>query len=596
MKERSLFHFEEKDAASEEPSPSKVELLESQEKSPPTKDLESSPIKAPEMVPIIPAAAVTESPVKAQTEALRAIPIVTSIIAPVGERRVIDQGKTTYRIVSKSVREYQFIIPYNLSDNERVEVGQIFSVHDGGLTFLARVKDIVHDSNYEGKWDTTLKGTQFFDQDQIFNRIIAEPLGCVINGGFRKARTIPTKFSEVRKATKGEFKFLIQVMGDIEIGYLRSGSKIVEGIPVKLHSSAMDHHMGVFATTGMGKSNFMKVFSASCMKLAASGKSVFGLLIVDPHGEYLKGKGPVKGLMHLKKYREGLACYSTDKRNASDPGVEEMAISTKEIRPSDVRVLYDWSPAQLDALEAIPRVFDAGWFEEIQTREGVGKLISEDFNENTVKVISRRMKTVKERNGYIDEVRSSIPNIISRIEEGKVVLIDVPRMSDRSELFLLSVLSRCIMDRYKEDAPEGRKNCLITIEEAQRVLGQGNISRFESIAREGRKFGVGLCAITQQPKLIDKQLLSQFNTLVVMGLGDKNDRAQIEESAKQDLSSMDVEIQTLEKGEAIVSTLNIPFPVPVRIHKYECYLQDLEKVDRSDERLISTGGFRPVLE
>jgi DNA helicase HerA-like ATPase len=169
-------------------------------------------------------------------------------------------------------------------------------------------------------------------------------------------------------------------------------------------------------------------------------------------------------------------------------------------------------------------------------------------------------------------------------------------MSDRSELFLLSVLSRCIMDRYKEDAPEGRKNCLITIEEAQRVLGQGNISRFESIAREGRKFGVGLCAITQQPKLIDKQLLSQFNTLVVMGLGDKNDRGQIEESAKQDLSSMDVEIQTLEKGEAIVSTLNIPFPVPVRIHKYECYLQDLEKVDRSDERLISTGGFRPVLE
>jgi hypothetical protein len=596
MKERSLFHFEEKDAASEEPSPSKVELLESQEKSPPTKDLESSPIKAPEMVPIIPAAAVTESPVKAPTEALRAIPIVTSIIAPVSERRVIDQGKTTYRIVSKSVREYQFIIPYNHSDNERVEVGQIFSVHDGGLTFLARVKDIVHDSNYEGKWDTTLKGTQFFDQDQIFNRIIAEPLGCVINGGFRKARTIPTKFSEVRKATKGEFKFLIQVMGDIEIGYLRSGSKIVEEIPVKLHSSAMDHHMGVFATTGMGKSNFMKVFSASCMKLAASGKSVFGLLIVDPHGEYLKGKGPVKGLMHLKKYREGLACYSTDKRNASDPGVEEMAISTKEIRPSDVRVLYDWSPAQLDALEAIPRVFDAGWFEEIQTSEGVGKLISEDFNENTVKVISRRMKTVKERNGYIDEVRSSIPNIISRIEEGKVVLIDVPRMSDRSELFLLSVLSRCIMDRYKEDAPEGRKNCLITIEEAQRVLGQGNISRFESIAREGRKFGVGLCAITQQPKLIDKQLLSQFNTLVVMGLGDKNDRGQIEESAKQDLSSMDVEIQTLEKGEAIVSTLNIPFPVPVRIHKYECYLQDLEKVDRSDERLISTGGFRPVLE
>ena len=177
-----------------------------------------------------------------------------------------------------------------------------------------------------------------------------------------------------------------------------------------------------------------------------------------------------------------------------------------------------------------------------------------------------------------------------------MVLVDIPRMSDRSELFLLSVLSRCILDAYKKDDQEGRKNCLITIEEAQRVLGTGgNISRFESIAREGRKFGVGLCAITQQPKLIDKQLLSQFNTLVVMGLGDRNDRQQLEESAKQDLSSMDIEIQTLEKGEAVVSTLNIPFPVPARIHRYEDYLRRLEKEEKEDS-LITRGGFKPFLD
>ncbi|MDD1723254.1 MAG: ATP-binding protein, partial [Methanothrix sp.] len=156
-----------------------------------------------------------------------------------------------------------------------------------------------------------------------------------------------------------------------------------------------------------------------------------------------------------------------------------------------------------------------------------------------------------------------------------------------------------ILDEYKKDLAEGeesRKNCLITIEEAQRVLGAGsNTSRFESIAREGRKFGVGLCAITQQPKLIDKQLLSQFNTLVVMGLGDRNDRRQLEESAKQDLSSLDIEIQTLEKGEAVVSTLDIPFPVPARIHRYEDYLRRLEK-EEQQEKLAGKGGFKPFLE
>ena len=515
-------------------------------------------------------------------------------------RKVIEKGETTYRIVSKSVTEYHFIVPFDLPDEERVEVGQIFSIKDQGLTFLARVLNIEHSSNYDGHWDTTMKGTQFFDQDQIFNRVIAEPLGCINRKlEFKKSRTLPTKFAPVARAEQEEFKFLRQVMGDIEVGYLRNGSRLVKDIPVALHSEAMDHHMGVFATTGMGKSNFMKVFAASCMRLAARGEAKFGLLIVDPHGEYLKGKGLVKGLTHLKKYREGLACYSTNRQNASDPGVEELAISESEIFPEDIALLYEWSPPQRDALDAISRIFDSNnWLEEIKSPEGMARMVQEGFKDSTVMVLVRRIKNELERNPYIRK-RSSLANILANLQKGKVVLVDIPRMSDRSELFLLSIISRYILNEYKKDEKEGqgsRKNCLITIEEAQRVLGIGsNTTRFESIAREGRKFGVGLCAITQQPKLIDKQLLSQFNTLVVMGLGDRNDRQQLEDSAKQDLSSLDIEIQTLEKGEAIVSTLSIPFPVPARIHRFEDYLRQLEK-EENEETLIARGGFKPFLE
>jgi DNA helicase HerA-like ATPase len=516
-------------------------------------------------------------------------------------KKVVTKGDTTYRIISKSVTEYHFIVPFNLPEEERVEVGQIFSVKDEGLTFLARVLDIQHASNYEGNWDTTLKGTQFFDLDQIFNRVIAEPLGCVQKGGFRRSRTIPTKFSRVERAEQEEFKFLKQVMGDIEIGYLRNGSREVREIPVALHSIAMDHHMGVFATTGMGKSNFMKVFAASCMKLHSKGESKFGLLIVDPHGEYLLGdsrKG-VKGLMHLKRYSSSLACFSTDRQNCQIPQVEELAVSMSEIMPEDVALLYAWSPPQMDALDAISRTFDSNnWLDEIQEGDGLARMVREGFKEGTIQVLVRRIKNVLERNKYIQK-RSSLPNILDNLQKGRVVLVDIPRMSDRSELFLLSVLSRHIMEEYKKEAKEAkeeRKNCLITIEEAQRVLGSGsNTLRFETIAREGRKFGVGLCAITQQPKLIDRQLLSQFNTLVVMGLGDRNDREQLEQSAKQDLSSMDIEIQTLEKGEAIISTLGIPFPVPSKVHRYEDYLRRLDKEEK-DESLITRGGFKPFVD
>lgn len=532
-------------------------------------------------------------------------------ISSEGEGKVEKKYQTTkndgnsspyHKIISKDVKEYHFIVP----SEEWVELGEIVSIHDRraerDVTFLARITDIRHDSNYDGNWDTVIRGDGFYDKDHIFHRVVAEPLGCVMkdDGGrerFRKSRTIPAKFSPVAKAERDEFQFLADVMGDIEVGRLRNGSRDVKEIPVALHSDAMDHHMGVFATTGMGKSNFMKVFAASCMKKASSKRSKFGLLIVDPHGEYIFGKKGTKGLLHLDRYRNGIVCYSTDPGHLKDPLVSNLTVKRSEILPQDIEVLYDWTPAQREALEAVSRVFyEEAWLDDIITPEGAAKMVAEGFHEKTIGRISRTIRTILDKNRYISDLTSSVPGIINNLMEGKVVLVDIPTLGERSELFLLSLLSRTILDRYKRESAEGARgrSCLITVEEAQRVLGggEGSLARFESIAREGRKFGVGLCAVTQQPKLIDKQLLSQFNTLVILGLADRNDRNRLEESAKQDLSTLDVEIQTLERGEAIISTLNIPFPVPARIHLYERYIADLNR-EGGEEKRPKSRGFNP---
>jgi DNA helicase HerA-like ATPase len=89
---------------------------------------------------------------------------------------------------------------------------------------------------------------------------------------------------------------------------------------------------------------------------------------------------------------------------------------------------------------------------------------------------------------------------------------------------------------------------------------------------EGRKFGVGLGVITQQPKNIDQRVLAQMNTLFVMGLADRQDREIIASSAKHDLRVLDTEIQTLDRGDAVISTVGIPFPVSCHIHYFEEYL------------------------
>jgi DNA helicase HerA-like ATPase len=112
----------------------------------------------------------------------------------------------------------------------------------------------------------------------------------------------------------------------------------------------------------------------------------------------------------------------------------------------------------------------------------------------------------------------------------------------------------------------------IALEEAQRVLSANKdreTNVFPRVAREGRKFGVGLIAVSQQPKLLDDELLSQFNTFFVLGLADERDRNILRSSAKQDLSALGPEIQTLMPGECLFANLSAPFAVPAAVYLYE---------------------------
>ena len=54
---------------------------------------------------------------------------------------------------------------------------------------------------------------------------------------------------------------------------------------------------------------------------------------------------------------------------------------------------------------------------------------------------------------------------------------------------------------------------------------------------------------------------------------------------------MEIEIQTLDQGEAILSTIGIPFPVSTRIHEYEAYIAELNKEKKKDIRAGLATGF-----
>jgi len=516
-----------------------------------------------------------------------------------------------YRLIGRSVLSYRFIAPYDTT----LYIGDIKKITDTakGVTFFAKITDLSHDSNFaDTRWDTRVYAEQFYGLgEDVFFTVDAVPLGFVDNAGgkFHKPRTIPSKFSIVEDPGAGDFRFLTEQMGEIEVGLMRSGQDVLRDVAVRIPSRVLPQHMGVFATTGMGKSNFMKTFCASCMK-----ERKFGLLIVDPHGEYVSGGKssigePTKGLVHHTAGRDGLAIFTI--RPESDRkkyGLNRLAIEFDDFRIGDLSILYDLSAAQQEIVEAFASVRGdevIAFFRSIDPEifpirdpgaAGIteGSLAWKIRNSmgGPVRVIKGHIENIVNGNKAFFKIQgSSIPEIIKNLHENRVVLIDIPDMSERSELFVLSIITRRIMERHRseargfgiDDRQESSHQVLITIEEAQRVLASGGSSTqvFRECAMEGRKFGLGLCVITQQPKNIDPKVLAQINTFVIMALGDRGDRDIIMGSAKQDLSKMEIEIQTLDRGEGIISTIGIPFPVSTRIHKFEDYIDELNREKRS---------------
>jgi uncharacterized protein len=512
-----------------------------------------------------------------------------------------------YRLIGRSVLSYRFIAPHS----ETLYIGDIKKVVDRtkGSTFFAKITDLSHDSNFaDPKWDTRAYAEQFYGLgEDVFITVDAVPLGFVdAQGQFHKPRTIPSKFSTVEDPTAEDFAFLTAQMGEIEVGLMRSGQDVIKDVAVRIPARVLPQHMGVFATTGMGKSNFMKTFCASCMK-----EQKFGLLIVDPHGEYVSGGKSstgehTSGLVHYTNGKSGLTIFTI--RNEADRkkyAMNRLWLEYDDFRISDLAILYDLSAPQFDIVEAFSRVRGRDvieFFAKVDPEifpikdSGTASIVRENSLSylirnsmaGPVRVIKRHIEILVAGNAaFFREQGSAVPEILQGLYANRVVLIDIPDMGERSELFVLSVLTRRIMEEHRKEArgygiddkQGSSRQVLIAIEEAQRVLAAGGSSTqiFRECAMEGRKFGVGLCVITQQPKNVDPKVLAQINTFVVMGLGDRGDREIIMGSAKQDLSKMEIEIQTLDRGEAIISTIGIPFPVSTRIHRYEDYIAGLNK-------------------
>lgn len=399
-------------------------------------------------------------------------------------------------------------------------------------------------------------------------------------------KVLPTFFSSVRLATKEDLEFLAAPPErPIYLGRVRSGSKVLD-IDVHLDGeSFITHHALIAATTGRGKSNLVKVVLWSALDTRK-----FGMFVLDAHDEYY-GRDSL-GLKDHPNAKGSLKYYSPD----PPTGANTLVINLKALEPEHFDGIITFTDAQEDAISAYFRQFGRDWIENI-----VRDVMIQGVADKTLRVLQRKLRRalgVYEQSGElicdsdvfsVTAGESTVDVIARSLENCQTVIVDTSRLGDEAELLIGSIVASRVFYNYKRSKGRGelgeKPPVGIVIEETPRVLAEDKLVEgdniYSRIAREGRKFKVGLIAITQLASVIPTTVLTNMNTKIILGNEMASERAAIINSAAQDLSDEDRTIASLDKGEAIVSSIFAKFALPVYTPIFEEFVKS--KGSKSDE-------------
>lgn len=134
---------------------------------------------------------------------------------------------------------------------------------------------------------------------------------------------------------------------------------------------------------------------------------------------------------------------------------------------------------------------------------------------------------------------------------------------------LIGALLRILYDAifWARNLPEGGRErpLLVVLEEAHAYLAKENsgsaATAVRRIAKEGRKYGVGMMIVSQRPSEIDSTILSQCGTIFAMRLANDTDRGHITSAASDNLKGLFEMLPVLRTGEAIVVGEAVSLPV-----------------------------------
>ncbi|MEN9265457.1 MAG: ATP-binding protein, partial [Thermostichales cyanobacterium BF4_bins_65] len=396
----------------------------------------------------------------------------------------------------------------------------------------------------------------------------------------------------------------------VEIGYLCVGETVFEDKgPILFDIRKLrNKRTMVFAQSGFGKTNLVKVLLYHMTRDISYGKLIF-----DLNGEYFLRGTATYGLGDINEnpIRDNVIVY-TDKKLPENYTKqnrfifggkvtlnmhEHLAVGDilnfgtgfSEVMKSFLLYLDEDGVSSfiknIDKYVTDPshlHIDFSDFFGE-QKKDSKGNVKEDVSARKTIMAIRKRIRHLIDEGSLHSGSSKLIEDVFKYLKQGKTVIIDLSLKDNMDASIISTILVRKLFENNKEkftsDNPEEVVNAVIFVEEAQNVLSQefvkSNANPFVRVAKEGRKFGLGLVAVTQRPSAISDEIRTQAENFFAFHMGNSDDiKALVKSNINYDgVISNFIQRETIPGNLYMVSS-DQAFALPVRVTEFEKLVAD----------------------
>jgi len=362
------------------------------------------------------------------------------------------------------------------------------------------------------------------------------------------------------------------------LGLTGRGSGIYLGLleghsdtPVYLNPNKLfQKHVSVLAKTGAGKSYTVGVLIEELLEKGIP------TVIIDPHGEHASLRKPNENPRELELM---------ERFKITPKGYENIIEFTPylSINPgADRKFVLDFTKlSPRDLIEALPTRIPASHkailFESLKIARGYGTYTIDDLihivqeNESRSKWnLITNLEALRDSRVF----EGTPTKIEDLVQEGVASIINLKGTQPEIQALIVMTIATSIFEARKR----GELTPLVfLVEEAHNFCPERGLSKaisskiLRTIASEGRKFGIGLCVVSQRPARVDKNVLSQCNTQIILKITNPNDLRAISQSIESFSSDLEDEIKQLQPGMALIvgEVVEQPIIVNIRVKRSE---------------------------